>query len=78
MSIRLHNEMDAIEGHAHYRCDIYNEIGHNRKKSLNRQSMYDKTIVCKIYIIIFIMLWCIIFLCILNLSCLALNTGTIR
>jgi hypothetical protein len=51
MSIRLHNEMDAIEGHAHYRCDIYNEISHNRKTCLNRQSMYDKTIVCKIYII---------------------------
>uniref|UniRef100_A0A2K1WVT4 Uncharacterized protein n=1 Tax=Populus trichocarpa TaxID=3694 RepID=A0A2K1WVT4_POPTR len=36
MSTHLHNEMDAREGHAHYRCSIYNDTSHNRKTCHNR------------------------------------------
>jgi hypothetical protein len=41
MSIYLHNEMNAREGHAHYRCGICNDTGHNRKIYPNRQRMYN-------------------------------------
>jgi hypothetical protein len=37
MSTCLHNEMNAREGHAHYRRDICNEICHNRKTCPNWQ-----------------------------------------
>jgi len=51
MSTCLHNEMDAREGHAHYRRDICNEIGQNRKTCSNRQvcmiiQLYNKTYIC--------------------------------
>jgi hypothetical protein len=51
MSTHLHNEMDAREGHTHYRYGICNDICHNKKTCSNQQSMYDNTIVYKIYII---------------------------
>ena len=31
MFTRLHNEIDAKESYAHYRCDIVNDTDHNRK-----------------------------------------------
>ena len=41
MSTYFHNEMDAKEGHTHYRCGIYNDTRHNRKTYPNRQRMYN-------------------------------------
>jgi hypothetical protein len=43
--------MGAKEGHAHYRCGIYNDTCHDKKKKacLNRQRMYDNTIVWQIF-----------------------------
>jgi hypothetical protein len=35
------NEMDAREGYAHYRYDICNDTGHNRKSCSNWQHMYN-------------------------------------
>jgi len=36
MLTRLHNEMDARESHAPYRCDICNNTSHNRKTCSNQ------------------------------------------
>jgi hypothetical protein len=44
MSTDLHNEMDAREGHAHYRCGICNDTGYNKKKCHNRQRIYNNSL----------------------------------
>ena len=41
ISTCLYNEMNARECYAYYRCDIYNDIVHNRKICPNRQRMYN-------------------------------------
>jgi hypothetical protein len=41
MSTHLHNEMDAREGHAHYRYGICNDTGYNKKTCHNRQRIYN-------------------------------------
>ena len=45
MFTRLHNEIDAKESYAHYRCDIVNDTDHNRKTGHDWQRIYDNTIV---------------------------------
>jgi hypothetical protein len=58
ISTRLHNEMDVKEGHAHYRCDICNDTGYNRKTCSNQKCMHDNIIICKIW---YDMIYCYIF-----------------
>jgi len=60
ISTCLHNKMDAREGYVHYRCDICNDIGHNRKIYPNRQRMYNNFLG-------YVMIHYDIFLSILNL-----------
>ena len=34
--------MDTREGHSQYRCDIYGQIGHNKKKLVNIENVCVK------------------------------------
>jgi len=70
MSTYFHNEMDAKEGHTHYRCGIYNDTRHNRKTYPNRQRMYNNLLG-------YVMIYYDIFLSILNLYNFTLIIDTI-
>jgi hypothetical protein len=70
ISTRLHNTIDAIEGHTYYRWYICNKTCHDMKTYHLQQCMYDKNKYKLKYIMI-------CFVRILNLSDLTFNTGTL-